>query len=823
MPELNLGRVRIVPKGDWDDATAYVALDVVSYVGASFMALKPVPAGTPTDDGSYWQPIAKPGVFAMESRAAAVDACADGWLPSDGKDYWIAGLHYIGQTGATTIPDLPGLIPAGQATPQHWGVVTGNPSAASANVAAFAAAAAAKMPLFFPEGIYCINDTITMAANWHGVGAGKWPIVALASNAERKDMRGSIILLTATPTTTFRRPFMSDMRTSGGVVANGSSINANDTHYRLTDFQNQDADPITGNGATPRLFRVAVHVPLGSNRKMEGIRIQCSFDGTMTNNGHNRLFDYSTFSYTDTPPADFGTVSCGVGVFVDNHFSFTMTECFVVGYWRIAGVFQNNVLTNDLTFPEFGDQGSEYCTYTRCKMMGQVGYLCRGADQQRIIDLGSNWIEVPWADNHPYNLTWTNGLARGIGPSVVSLTFTGTQKIGDRLRLTGVTPNPVTAGLTASHTISPSRYTRAHSNTCIRDGEVWSMAHSSFKRVTELGVAQPSACIEVSGRGLRGMSFDNIKVVGYDDVAMHFHDLVEVFLLNDTAFECFPATGVSGTGMRIICSPVIGENTRVPYPAGSTYAVNFNTSYNHAFTDLGPLFPKVDGYSQQSRFSDAGLFQPSKLRGDIFLMSGRGLIGEAGKDRGILDDESTPVIYHQGSTGDLILRSEDPGSPGVYRNMLRATRSSGVVDLRAGATIGGSLAYTRGNILGGVAQAAGVPTGAVIERGSNADGEYVRFADGTQICTFQGNDASGLTVAEGPFYISPSDLTWTFPKAFIAAPTVTITGSRTDRYGGGFLRGAGSTTAQNFRLFATVITSAGVNIPHSRVAIGRWF
>lgn len=40
--------------------------------------------------------------------------------------------------------------------------------------------------------------------------------------------------------------------------------------------------------------------------------------------------------------------------------------------------------------------------------------------------------------------------------------------------------------------------------------------------------------------------------------------------------------------------------------------------------------------------------------------------------------------------------------------------------------------YTQGSILGTVSQSAGVPTGAIIERGSNANGEYVRFADGTQ-------------------------------------------------------------------------------------------
>ena len=42
----------------------------------------------------------------------------------------------------------------------------------------------------------------------------------------------------------------------------------------------------------------------------------------------------------------------------------------------------------------------------------------------------------------------------------------------------------------------------------------------------------------------------------------------------------------------------------------------------------------------------------------------------------------------------------------------------------------GSL-YSRDSILGTVSQSGGIPTGAIIERGSNANGEYVRFADGT--------------------------------------------------------------------------------------------
>lgn len=38
-------------------------------------------------------------------------------------------------------------------------------------------------------------------------------------------------------------------------------------------------------------------------------------------------------------------------------------------------------------------------------------------------------------------------------------------------------------------------------------------------------------------------------------------------------------------------------------------------------------------------------------------------------------------------------------------------------------------------LLGTVAQSGGVPLGSIMERGSNANGQYARFADGTQICT----------------------------------------------------------------------------------------
>lgn len=60
-----------------------------------------------------------------------------------------------------------------------------------------------------------------------------------------------------------------------------------------------------------------------------------------------------------------------------------------------------------------------------------------------------------------------------------------------------------------------------------------------------------------------------------------------------------------------------------------------------------------------------------------------------------------------------------------------------------GTTIPATLPITRGGTgktcmgaaaLGTVSQSAGVPTGAVFESGTNANGKYIKFADGTLIC-----------------------------------------------------------------------------------------
>lgn len=135
-----------------------------------------------------------------------------------------------------------------------------------------------------------------------------------------------------------------------------------------------------------------------------------------------------------------------------------------------------------------------------------------------------------------------------------------------------------------------------------------------------------------------------------------------------------------------------------------------------------------------------------------------------------------------------------------------------------------------GEILGTVSQSGGDPTGALIERGNNANGEYRRFACGAQICWHSINagarNASGSGTYGSPYRTSPHDMT--FPAVFAAVPAVsympiTDASDGTQRQLVGFARRVETTqiiqaqaVALNSDLGSTVVTL-------HYCAFGRWF
>lgn len=128
---------------------------------------------------------------------------------------------------------------------------------------------------------------------------------------------------------------------------------------------------------------------------------------------------------------------------------------------------------------------------------------------------------------------------------------------------------------------------------------------------------------------------------------------------------------------------------------------------------------------------------------------------------------------------------------------------------RVPATLTPDKAFRRGNILGTVSQSGGVPTGAIIERGSNANGEYVRYADGTQICLMTGSQP----YADSPVHAQ-------LPAAFSSSLYFPVANALTDAPTQRFASVSRGTPGS---VYICTAGSAGTGVSYSIIIIGRWF
>lgn len=133
--------------------------------------------------------------------------------------------------------------------------------------------------------------------------------------------------------------------------------------------------------------------------------------------------------------------------------------------------------------------------------------------------------------------------------------------------------------------------------------------------------------------------------------------------------------------------------------------------------------------------------------------------------------------------------------------------------------------FHNANIVGTVSQTSGTPTGAIIETGSNANGTYTKYADGTMICRgkfqmpAQGiNTQTLLTVTHpGAFINNGYDLTW--------VPLATVgTGSQSD-VGQLLINGVYMTRYATYTYFQCYAYKYAQIYPVdcSYIAVGRWF
>ena len=177
-----------------------------------------------------------------------------------------------------------------------------------------------------------------------------------------------------------------------------------------------------------------------------------------------------------------------------------------------------------------------------------------------------------------------------------------------------------------------------------------------------------------------------------------------------------------------------------------------------------------------------------------------------------------------GNTGFSIKVSPDGGS---WTEALRLDPTTGIADGAAiqasaddtttGRLMRADYGYGPGNLLGSVSESGGVPTGAVIERGSTANGDYVRFADGTQICTVT-LSAVDCTNATGALFAS-AVFTWDFPMGFATGATPAVSGAA-----GAASRFLGLDAPSGTQASGQVLSAVSdpTQLAPTLVAIGRW-
>ncbi|TWI93791.1 hypothetical protein IQ03_04552 [Gemmobacter caeni] len=263
---------------------------------------------------------------------------------------------------------------------------------------------------------------------------------------------------------------------------------------------------------------------------------------------------------------------------------------------------------------------------------------------------------------------------------------------------------------------------------------------------------------------------------------------VRRLLLGASAFQVdLPITGTAVT------------QSSTDTTAGRLHRTDDNILF-HALRRFGVYYPSGNGVNIDSAVAgDAGLYDAT-LAGTFPAASGFWWI-------------TSQAIYSGAALLQRAIRYTAAGTPPATADEYMRIRAN---DGTWGAW---RRVYNSGSVVGYASQSGGVPTGALFDPSSNANGRYHR-------------DAGGLMTCSHTFVIKPSSdatsgvksATWTFPAAFADAVSVVPTGaliSSSPNGRVGLTFGFPTTTSVVVYYNEIAGTSSDVNV---RVqAVGRWY
>ena len=175
---------------------------------------------------------------------------------------------------------------------------------------------------------------------------------------------------------------------------------------------------------------------------------------------------------------------------------------------------------------------------------------------------------------------------------------------------------------------------------------------------------------------------------------------------------------------------------------------------------------------------------------------------------GTINTNRTVTLYFDGSLNGnkryTVLNNVVAVSGGLYTVTLTTGLGTRVVLTVPASPSATSMISIYVDTLGNV-----VAGGDIVSSGSNSNGYYIQFADGTMICRkTYGATANGTTI--------------TFPIAFISAPEYVGAGDIPPSSGAYNFIAAGTITTSNFMVVAHNGIGGSISEPFSFCAIGRW-
>ncbi|WP_322884302.1 pyocin knob domain-containing protein [Sinorhizobium medicae] len=309
-------------------------------------------------------------------------------------------------------------------------------------------------------------------------------------------------------------------------------------------------------------------------------------------------------------------------------------------------------------------------------------------------------------------------------------------------------------------------------------------------------------------------------------------------------------TTAAGQGYWIIRDTAYLQQQTVNAQALSTYIQRLD---NAALAALAGLDPAADKFAYFTG-ANSGALADIKAKGRDLLSStgvldallklgpvwGGSVRSPANSDVGLVDGDLNTItvagVYtlsgnwantyagaaSVATTGTLVVlqRSANAVFQYFYRDNNQVFRRN---------TVNGGTSWTDWTIVelpvvGTASNSAGFPAGAIIERGSNANGEYVRFADGTQICW--GTGTINVSTALNNHFGSTSGASVTgnalisFPATF---SNTNYSVSVFPTFRGFTVLGAYSKNGANAAVRMGVSGSTANDVPYEWSAYGRWF